>query len=131
MIITHPYTVNCSEALASSPANLSSDVISPAAPTTIQPHPARLTSPPAGSGHLLPGGPTSPPASGGQLPGSSQPPPSGNSAGGSAGNTGPASVVPSGGYNQPEGGRYSGTELVMLYDYKVRISCFFRHFSYL
>jgi len=120
------------EAMASqpsSPANLSSDLISP---TTVQStagslHPGRHTSQAASSLAA-----TSQLTSGGQTMQAAGSPMSGNLStgvgGGSNGVGGPSSGggvasnggggAASGGYNQQEV-RYSGTELVMLYDYKV------------
>jgi hypothetical protein len=106
-----------------SPANVSSDGISPAAvqPTASGLHPGRHTSPPVATGI-----PAAQPASGGQATPAGSGPISANLSagvgGGSNGGGGPSSGgggPSSGGYNQQEV-RYSGTELVMLYDYKVR-----------
>ncbi len=106
-----------------SPANLSSDGISPAAaqPTASGLHPGRHTSPPVATGI-----PAAQPASGGQATPAGSGPMSANlSVGVGGGSNGGGGLLSggggpsSGGYNQQEV-RYSGTELVMLYDYKVR-----------
>jgi uncharacterized membrane protein YgcG len=124
------------EAIASqpsSPVNLSSDVISPAGgalqPTTAVGgggghNPVRHTSPAAPAGHVPPSGQTgsaasvtnSTSAAGGLSTG-------GSGGGGSSSGGGLPSGAPgTAAYNQQEV-RYSGTELVMLYDYKVSVDC--------